>query len=457
MRSLLVIVLIAGCGFFPEDDFTGKRPANGVSAWQDQGQIRLCLGNERVGPEASAVGGLCFGLNDGPEAPCERDDQCGTREACVCSRCTVQYCTSNGECGPGRACSFGEKRCGRACKSAEECPGEGEICSGGICKGRCDADDDCQTGEVCGSNGRCVVATCGKDEDCRPDERCRVQRQPRATAEPAIVLAGPADPVNTPPFVLYVEMADVAARTREIWRATSLDGFSFDFNPARPLVTDARAPSVVRDASGTHLYVELVDGIGLAEGPDGVIFDTPRVVVSGDYHAPAAALTPSGETIVYLEEGDGAAIALWDGGTPRRVLTPNQVTDPTFWRDVTRVASPSSLVVTGPLGEPTVYLWFDAFGAESGDSVQFGQVVPLPPNDSVGFAAAPLAQPGTFSLYPYNPVFDRVVVFLEHRAERAPSVVQAPGGREWLLYYEGFSTDGSEPDGIGLAVNPPRF
>jgi hypothetical protein len=369
----------------------------------------------------------------------------------------VQYCTSNGECGPGRACSFGEKRCGRACKSTDECPGAGEICSGGICKGRCEADDDCQTGEVCGSNGRCVVATCSNDTGCRPEERCRIQRQPRATAQPAIVLAGPADPVNTPPFVLYLEMADVANRTREIWRATSSDGFSFDFQPAAPVLTDARAPSVVRDASGTRLYVETLDGIAVAEGPDGVIFDEPELVLAGDYHAPAAVRGPDGQTLVYLQEGDGTALLLWDGESTDTVLLPTQVSDPQLWRNVSRVGSPSALVVTGSLGEPTVYLWFDAFGAESGDSVQFGEVVPLPPNDSVGFAAAPFAAPNIFSPYPYNPVFDRVVVFLEHRAERAPSVIAAPGGREWLLYYEGYSPEGTSADGIGLAVNPPRF
>ena len=130
----------------------------------------------------------------------------------MCGRCTVQFCTSNGECGPGQACAFGERRCGRSCKSADDCPGDGEICSGGICKGQCERDDECQTGEVCGSNGRCVVATCAADDGCRDDERCRVQRQPRATAEPNIVLANDDDPFNSPPFVLYFEMADVSAR-----------------------------------------------------------------------------------------------------------------------------------------------------------------------------------------------------------------------------------------------------
>ena len=54
---------------------------------------------------------------------------------------------------------------------------------------------------------------------------------------------------------------------------------------------------------------------------------------------------------------------------------------------------------------------------------------------------------------PYNPVFDRVVAFLEHRAERSPAVVRA--GEVYFLYYDGWSPDGTRHDGLGVAKNPP--
>jgi hypothetical protein len=104
-----------------------------------------------------------------------------------------------------------------------------------------------------------------------------------------------------------------------------------------------------------------------------------------------------------------------------------------------------------------VRLWFDAFGAESGDSVQFGMVVPLPPNDSIGYAAAPLDDPAALVTYPYNPVFDRVEAFLDHRAELAPAVVADPDGTHWFLYYGAGSADGMVDEGVGAALTPPRI
>ena len=43
---------------------------------------------------------------------------------------------------------------------------------------------------------------------------------------------------------------------------------------------------------------------------------------------------------------------------------------------------------------PSLRLWYAAFGKESGDSVQFGEITPIPPNYSIGYAAAPLTAPG---------------------------------------------------------------
>ena len=146
---------------------------------------------------------------------------------------------------------------------------------------------------------------------------------------------------------------------------------------------------------------------------------------------------------------------MWDGsGTPRPVLTMSDITDPVYWRGVDRLGSPSALVETSPLGQPAVHVWFDAFGQESNDSIQFGVPVTIPPNDSVGFASTLLAQPDRLIRYSYNPVFDRTEALLDHRGERAPAVVRLPDEETYLLYYQGSSADGMQSEGIGLARNP---
>jgi hypothetical protein len=161
---------------------------------------------------------------------------------------------------------------------------------------------------------------------------------------------------------------------------------------------------------------------------------------------------------VYVERGARGGLALWRGtGEPEDVFGTAEATLPELWRDVSLVGSPYVLVDDGSdLGLPAVRVWFDAFGAESGDSVQFGEVVPLPPNDSIGYCSGPLADPTRLVSYPYNPVFDRVVAFLDHRAEIAPAVVRDPDGEVWFLYYGAASADGMTQEGIGVAVNPPR-
>jgi hypothetical protein len=270
-----------------------------------------------------------------------------------------------------------------------------------------------------------------------------VQREPRATAEPTVL----ADDAG---YTLWLEMSNAVGSERAIWRAISDDGVSYRFEPAADPVLedagDARAPSVVRDASGWALYYETGAGIRMARSADGIAFDAPTTPLAGDWHAPAAVVAPGGATLVFVQDGTGA---------PRAVYAPADVTDPVLWRAVERVGSPYALVESGPLGAPTLRLWFDAFGTESGSSVQFGEIVAIPPNDSIGFASAPASDPAALATYPFNPVFDRVVAFLEHRAERGPAVVRVPGREAYLLYYGGGKADGSEVEGLGVARNPP--
>jgi hypothetical protein len=449
------LLLLVGCGLTPQDDLTGKRVGDGIAPWQDLGAAELCLGNDRIGPAGSAVGGFCLDINILPEEGCQADDDCGSRELCVCGRCTVKFCSSNAECGGG-VCNFSERRCMQPCRDDDDCPGRAELCSAGVCKGRCGMDDDCQYGEVCGSQGRCVVGSCDDDGDCLGDEFCRVQREPRRTDEPSVLTTADGDG-----YVMYLEMDNEAGTQSAIWRAVSGDGVHFRFNPAEPLITEAgdvHAPSAVKLEGGVTLFYDTTLGIARADSADGEIFGDPDVVITGDFHRPGAAVTPTGEVLVAVEIGDRAGIAIWDGsGPPATLLRPGDVTDPVLWREVTRVGSPHALVEVSPLGVPTLRVWFDAFGQESAASIQFGELVEIPPNDSLGFASAPLRTSETLTVYPFNPVLDRVTAFLQHRAERAPAVVEMPPlfGDGYLLYFRGSSGDGTINDGIGVARNPP--
>jgi hypothetical protein len=445
VRAALLLGLCA-CGFAPETSFSGRRIGDGVSPWKDHGAIELCLGNQRIGPAGSAVGGMCVAEGT-TEADCALDTDCRSREACVCGRCTLKYCSVASECGDTGSCVFSESRCLPTCRQDSDCRGANELCAGGVCKGRCGTSAECQTGEYCTGAGRCNVSTCSDPTQCRSGDTCHQQRLPRATAEPSPL----ADEAG---IILYLEMADAADTTRDVWRAVSTDGISFQLDPS-PVLAAARAPSIVRLGTKYRMFVETEAGIASADSSDGRVFGSPGVVIPGDYHAPGAAVTPDGQVIVYVAEGDRGGLAVWEGsGTPRPVLTMSDITDPVYWRGVDHLGSPSALVETSPLGQPAIHVWFDAFGQESNDSIQFGMPVTIPPNDSVGFASTLLAAPDRLIRYPYNPVFDRTEALLDHRGERAPAVVRLPDGETYFLYYQGSSADGTQAEGIGLARNP---
>ncbi|MBI4508759.1 MAG: hypothetical protein HY698_03920 [Deltaproteobacteria bacterium] len=458
--------LATSCGFAPETNFTGRRIGDGIAPWEDLGAIDICLANRRVGPESSSTGGFCFDRNSPNENPCSEDSDCLSRERCTCGRCTVKFCSTSGECGPGWTCASstgGDRgsRCARRCIVDDDCPARYEICVGGACRGRCRDDKDCQAGEVCSSKGRCVVAACDQDEDCTESEICKVQRQPRSTAQPAPLARGASDPVSAPLVTMYFEMTNEVGTRRGIWRAISRDGRAFVIDPAKPVMEHgniALAPSVVRTGTGYRLYFESSEGIFTAESKDGVSFGEPELLLRGEYHSPAAAVTDDGKALVFLERGEREGISLFSGdGNPTSVLLPRDVTDRVLWREVERVGSPHVLIESTPTGESTIRLWFDAFGQESAVSKQFGKEVPIPPNDSIGFASAPVAKPSPMVLWPFNPVLDRVEAFLDHRGERAPAVVALPDGEEYLLYFQATAADGSDPEGIRVAKNPPAL
>ena len=131
MRRLVLLSLVAGCGFATPPDFTGRRIGDGVGPWVDRGALEMCLGNDRVGPPASAPGGFCQPSTTPDEALCTADADCRTRERCVCGRCTVEFCSTSDECGADHVCTFATHRCDLPCASSDQCPGE-DSCVNGV-------------------------------------------------------------------------------------------------------------------------------------------------------------------------------------------------------------------------------------------------------------------------------------------------------------------------------------
>ncbi len=462
--------LVAACGFAPQDDFSGRRVGEGIAPWSDVGGLRLCLGTNLVGAPASAASGLCDAPGS-PNAPCLSDGDCRSRESCVCGGCTVQFCSANSDCGAGRVCTFGGingNRCDTPCATSADCAG-GEFCQASRCIARCATDDDCQSGEFCATVGLdrvCAVRPCEDDTSCTDGRLCRIQRKPRVATEPsAIEVDGQ--------LVLYLELSDEFQQDqRAIYRAVSDDGVSFRMDPATPVIEDAdtaHAPSAVRADGMVWVYYESGDGAALraTSSVDGISFGPAATVLEGmpgAVHRPGVAIMPDGQIGVFYEVGDGAAIAFGRGAagqalaTEGTVLAPADVEDPgtgaasQFWIEIDRVGSPHAAVVEDAAGQQTLRVWFTAFGRESGDTIQLGEVMPVPPNFSIGFASGPADDPGALRVWPFNPVFDRISVFVDHLSELAPAVVQV-GPERFLMYYLAADPAGGELGTIGVATN----
>jgi hypothetical protein len=443
------------------------------------------VGNDLVGAPTSDPGGLCS-APAALEAPCLHDRDCRSRESCVCGRCTVQYCTANSDCGPDQVCQFGSvdgNRCVPPCTTDDDCAA-GERCQQPRCVSGCETDADCQTGEFCATIGvrrRCAARACGDDGDCASGDVCRIQRRPRAALEPSPLARARA---GEPAVVLWLELSDDRVQTeRAIYRAQSTDGLSFRLAPAAPVVTDplgAHAPSAVRLPDGGVIVYYHTDDRGelrAARSAEGIAFEPAATALTASaagvrsLAAPGAVALPDGRVAVYYEVDGGASIDVAVGPpggaltplgpalTPASVdIPPNANADAPFWTELASVGSPHASLVVDASGAPQIRLWFSAFGRESGDSRQLGQVVAIPPNASVGVATAPLAAPAEPITWPFNPVFDRISVFVDHRSELGPAGVQLTGPdgaprESFLLFYVSADAEAAQLERLGVAHN----
>jgi hypothetical protein len=434
----VIACVLAGCGLGPTPDTFTPTSGLGIAPWSELGAAQVCVGDQALGPPTSAVGGFCTKTD---ATACSDDSACDSRQTCVCGRCTIAYCSVASDCAAPRVCSFAQHRCDLPCSSSAQCAA-GEQCISGACRARCAIDAECQHGEVCDSNNVCISDDCVADDGCLTGEHCEIQRVPRQVLEPGPVAGFGA------PIVVYLDVAlPTSPAQRAIYRATSIDGVHFRFAPETPVVDDpmgARAPSPVLDGGRLYLYFEQGDGMALrvATSADGIAFDPPVTVLSGPaVHAPAA-VHVGGRAIVYFQRGDGmAGIGMASGDVGGALADQGGVLAPVdievgsgepgtaFWLEVSRVQSPHAV-----LAGDAIHLFFSAFGRESADASKYGTSEPIPPNFSVGFAAAKPTAPEMLTVWPYGPVFDNVDALFDHREELAPAVIDA-GADRFFMYY----------------------
>jgi hypothetical protein len=449
--GLFLSIAFCGCGFVGEAPYAGRRVAD-VSPWQDQGELTICEGTTRLAARPTEAAGAC--RTAAPPAACNTEAECRSREACVCGVCTVAICDSADECHGGRVCSFADRRCDRTCTADAECHA-GERCIPGrnICRGSCEANADCQTGERCQtSSGLCVTDACRDDSTCFGGATCALERTPTTFGEPA--------PLKTAGGVaLWFDRTDLDGTTR-LWRAEGTDGLSFQLAPAQSIAV-GRAPTLIDDGQG-GLWVfysrggDIYRAHAAHDGADVALMDEILALEGAD--SPSVARLPDGTVALYCTRPGGDALHLYratssDGATfsaPTSVLDTAQLTDPVLWRNLDRVASPFVEVVRSATGKNVVRLWFAAHGQESAASLQFGMAADTPANFSIGEATS--ENGGSFTPYPFEPVFDRVTDFVTHQSELAPAVVDH--GEARLLYYLRASRDGTIPGALAAARSP---
>lgn len=477
--ALLGALCAVGCG---AEQGTFQRPgidelAGGTApaTFSASVPLRICDLEPGVGLGRPGVALAGFCVDQPPARGCTADVACGSREACVCGVCRAAPCEADDECGPSSRCNFTEHRCQRTCRGDADCAGAGERCDAaeGLCRGACALDGDCQGDESC-VEGTCVAlggrtGACSRDADCLDRARCAIVRRPADLREPAWFTAGAGG--------LFLEWRDGSGGAA-IWRAELAAG-QLQFVPRRAVIAPgpddgsrAGAPTVVERLQGLGTpttSVVFADGNGrlrLAEsdpasgGREFTIRAAPLLAPTQPWQqsgldSPSVVTVSTAATrarLLYFATRDGAAlgVARWPDGSaalvaePAPVLVPADVEDPALFRNVERLAGPCALPMPDPSTQQTagVRLYFSARGIESADALQFGARVPAVPNDSI--AVAQSTDGLQLRRWPWNPVYDRVVQFLDHRSELEPDIEPASG----RVVFRAASADGRRSDGL---------
>jgi hypothetical protein len=432
MRLLVTLFLASGCGFLGEDPYSGRRVAD-VAPWQDVGPLTLCDQTfSLIAPSASPEG-FCGAPST---KNCKADPDCGSRERCQCGVCTIGYCDTSDDCQSGFVCTMSTHRCDKPCQANGDCA-KNELCVEGrnLCRGQCSADGDCQNGEFCNlPTGECLSTSCSGDSDCTSG--CAIQRKPALLSEPT-------------PLAEKSGVTLWLAREGMIVRATSSDGLHFSLDPsAVPLA--GGAPSVVSAMGGYVMLLERGADLYRSFSSDGRVWSDPQAalpnasepsLVENLDHSFAAYVIVDGK-VARSDSTDGVSF-----DAPDLVLQPSALEQPTLWRNVDQIRSPFAQALLDAGGRPFIRLWFAARGQESAPALNFNQYQEVPANFSIGEAVAP--DGASFDPYPFNPVFDRVVMFIQHPDELEPALVSL--GDTQLMYYRRGDTGP-----IAVAKSPPN-
>ncbi len=473
--ALLLLVLLAvptavSCTRGTNPLFSGTELKGSMTPFVNEGPMDICMAYHRVVSPDGQLSGFCQKLDAPQLRSCHSDEDCQDREACVCGKCTVQYCTRADECPQGMACDFTTSRCIIPCEGDCGCPGPNARCDIGVCQQMCIVDDECQSGEMCSlARARCTTFACHSDEDCLSDEHCIIQQEPRVMREPTLIKD------DTGTYHMWLEMDQGSQERRVIFRASSRDGLSWSMDPPAPVLeSDAQdgyrvgAPSVLRTASGYVMFFEVGDGrgFGRAQSTDGRNWSRDSNLVleplpdETAIHAPSVVPKPSGDgLLLYYQVGDGSAIRVvessdLEGRTfltsqRRTVIMPGEISTG-MWRDVSVVKSPYAILAERG-SQKVIYLWYSAYGYESGRATALdGSVSQIAANYSIGMASS--LDGYIFTHHPNNPVFDRVTpnTFVTHVSELGPAVLMMKDG-SYLLLYTDSDIEGTVEYGLGVA------
>ena len=225
--------------------------------------------------------------------------------------------------------------------------------------------------------------------------------------------------------------------------ATGNDGIHF--TAIAGVVVAGSSPSAVARKDGVDLVWQDSAGLWGARFFAGVL--EPPVAIATGYGAPTHLVQSDGGRLVFARRNsDGHVVAIGDLKDSVDI-EPAQLIAPPYVLSASAIDSP--FVERAPQGG-LLRLWLTVRAVESGPSLQFGESVPTPENDSIALL---LQQgQGPFVPFPYNPVLARTESITRHPFERAPSTIVKDGVR-WL-YYERASLDGTTAENLRVTRSP---
>ncbi len=443
------LLTLSACGLAGTNESLEPFPSDGIGTFQEATPIEVCLETARIVAPALATGAtaLCVPTEHTVRA-CAANSDCVGLEKCICGRCVVEPCQGGAACVAGEVCRG--KRCTRGCGQDGECAAN-ERCISGGCARICTTHTDCHYGERCDSlDDVCVVSLCGSGGTCGGGSKCEAVAEVADLGEPAFLGHEP---------TAYLELD--RGTERSIYRAEIVSTRVWRIEPASPVVmlspeTIVGAPSVFRRDN----RIEMVAAVGkpsrivLAHSTDeGRTFevDIDPLLEGQEPWEKGSVGSPSifdfaGSTFLLYEGGPSAGIGLAKVVTdhahrtqPNPILSPGNITDPVFWRNVTKVGRPHAVVV-----DDTLRIFFTGRGIEGFSAMTNGESLAAEPNDSIGLATTNDLQ--SFTLYPTGPIYARLVNLRAYLGESEAAMRIGPNGGEMVFV----SSDASGEANTGL-------